>query len=110
MSLAPGLTHAQSDPTNLLGQINTITTAVPFLIISPDARAGGMGDAGCASSADANSIHWNPAKLAWVEKKLGFAVSYTPWLRNLVPDINLAYVSFYDKLKGDQTIGASLRY
>jgi hypothetical protein len=110
MFLAPGLTHAQSDPANLLGQINTITTAVPFLIISPDARAGGMGDAGCASSADANSIHWNPAKLAWVEKKLGFAVSYTPWLRNLVPDINLAYVSFYDKLKGEQTIGASLRY
>ncbi len=107
--LLPGASHAQ-DNSNLLGQINTITTAVPFLIISPDARAGGMGDAGVASSADANSIHWNPSKLAFVEKKLGFAVSYTPWLRELVPDINLAYVSFYNKLKNDQTIGASLRY
>ncbi len=101
----------QEDKTNLLGQINTITTAVPFLIISPDARAGGMGDAGVASTPDANAIHWNPAKLAFVEKKIGFSISYTPWLRNLVPDINLAYVSFYNKLKSnDQTIGASLRY
>ena len=105
----PGISQAQ-DKTNLLGQLNTITTAVPFLIISPDARAGGMGDAGVASSPDANSIHWNPSKLAFVEKKIGFAISYTPWLRKLVPDINLAYVSFYNKLKGDQTIGASLRY
>jgi hypothetical protein len=107
--LLPGISTAQ-DQSNLLGQINTITTAVPFLIISPDARAGGMGDAGVASSADVNSIHWNTAKLAFVEKKMAFGVSYTPWLRKLVPDINLAYVSFYDKLKGDQTIAASLRY
>ncbi|MBL0342304.1 MAG: type IX secretion system outer membrane channel protein PorV [Bacteroidetes bacterium] len=105
----PRTSQAQ-DQTNLLGQLNTITTAVPFLIISPDARAGGMGDAGVASSPDANSIHWNPSKLAFVEKKMGFSISYTPWLRQLVPDINLAYVSFYNKLKGDQTIGASLRY
>lgn len=109
INLNPGISLAQ-DKSNLLGQLNTITTAVPFLIISPDARAGGMGDAGVASAPDANSIHWNPAKLAFVDKKLGFAVSYTPWLRKLVPDINLAYVSFYDKLKNDQTIGASLRY
>src|SRR5688572_5435601 len=109
--LLPGASNAQTnDNSNLLGQINTITTAVPFLIISPDARAGGMGDAGVASSPDANSIHWNASKLAFVDKKLGFAVSYTPWLRKLVPDINLAYVSFYNKLKNDQTIGASLRY
>jgi hypothetical protein len=107
--LLPGSSNAQ-DNSNLLGQINTITTAVPFLIISPDARAGGMGDAGVASYADANSIHWNPSKLAFVEKKMGFAVSYTPWLRQLVPDINLAYVAGYAKLKGEQTIGASLRY
>jgi hypothetical protein len=106
----PGIVTAQ-DQSNLLGQLNTITTAVPFLSISPDARAGGMGDAGVAASPDANSIHWNPSKLALVEKKIGFAISYTPWLRNLVPDINLAYVSFYNKLKsGDQAIGASLRY
>jgi hypothetical protein len=107
--ITPGRSNAQ-DQSNLLGQLNTITTAVPFLIISPDARAGGMGDAGVASSADVNSIHWNPSKLAFVENKMGVSISYTPWLRKLVPDINLAYVSFYNKLKGDQTIGASLRY
>src|ERR1035437_8926931 len=53
----------------LTGGINTITTAVPFLMIAPDARAGGMGDAGVATSADANSIHWNASKLAFVDKQ-----------------------------------------
>lgn len=110
LAMLPGMTKAQVDQSNLLGQINTITTAVPFLIISPDARAGGMGDLGVSSSPDANAIHWNPSKLAFVDKKMGFSISYTPWLRKLVPDINLAYVSFYNKLKGDQTLGASLRY
>jgi hypothetical protein len=95
---------------SLLGQVNTITTAVPFLLISPDARAGGMGDNGAATSPDANSIHWNPAKLAFVEKDIGFSVSYTPWLRELVNDINLAYLSGYKKLKGDQTVALSLLY
>lgn len=110
LAMLPGMTKAQVDQSNLLGQINTITTAVPFLIISPDARAGGMGDVGVSSSPDANAIHWNPSKLAFVDKKMGFSISYTPWLRKLVPDINLAYVSFYNKLKGEQTLGASLRY
>ena len=105
-----GSTFAQYNRDELLGQLNTITTAVPFLIISPDARAGGMGDAGVASSGDVNSIHWNPAKLAFMKEKMAFGVSYTPWLRKLVPDINLAYVSFAKQLKGDQAIGASLRY
>ncbi|MFI5218520.1 MAG: type IX secretion system outer membrane channel protein PorV [Bacteroidia bacterium] len=101
---------AQTDPTNLLGQINTITTAVPFLMISPEARAGGMGDAGVASSPDINSQHWNPAKYAFIEKKGGISISYTPWLRQLVDDINLAYVSGYTKLKNDQALALSLRY
>jgi hypothetical protein len=81
-------------------------------MISPDARAGGMGDVGVATSADGASIHWNPGKLAFVENKMGFAVSYTPWLRALVPDINLAYVSGYGKIgkKGNQTLAGSLRY
>jgi hypothetical protein len=104
------LSFGQTDQTNLLGQINTITTAVPFLMISPEARAGGMGDAGVASSADANSIHWNTAKLAFIEKSFGFSVSYTPWLRQLVNDINLSYLSAYKKLKNDQTLAGSLRY
>jgi hypothetical protein len=92
------------------GSINTITTAVPLLMISPDARAGALGDAGGALSPDANSIHWGAAKLAFIEGKSGISLSYIPWLRNLVPDINLGYLSFYKKLKKRQTIGGSLRY
>lgn len=93
-------------------QLNTITTAVPFLMISPDARAGAMGDVGAATDPDGASIHWNPSKMAFVENKMGFAVSYTPWLRALVPDINLAYISGYGKIgkKGMQTLSGSLRY
>jgi hypothetical protein len=114
--LVAGTTQAQTIGTDQLSgydpatSINTVTTAVPFLMISPDARSGALGDAGGALSPDANSIHWNMAKLAFVKKKAGFSVSYTPWLRALVPDINLAYLSFYNKLKGDQAISASLRY
>ncbi|MBK5285090.1 MAG: type IX secretion system outer membrane channel protein PorV [Bacteroidia bacterium] len=95
---------------SLLGQTNTITTAVPFLLIAPDARAGAMGDAGVASSPDANSIHWNPAKLAFVDKDFGVSLSYTPWLRALVPDIYVGYLAGYKKLKNDQTLGISLMY
>lgn len=93
-------------------QINTITTAVPFLLISPDSRSGAMGDAGVAISPDANSIHWNPAKLVFIEpiKDVGFSMSYSPWLRALVNDINLAYLAGYKRLDRFSTIGASLRY
>ncbi|MFT4595679.1 MAG: hypothetical protein ACI9LA_000242 [Bacteroidia bacterium] len=93
-------------------QLNTITTAVPFLMIGPDARAGAMGEVGAATDPDGSSIHWNPAKMAYIPTKMGFSVSYTPWLRALVPDINLAYISGYGKIgkKGLQTISGSLRY
>ncbi|MFZ1686712.1 MAG: type IX secretion system outer membrane channel protein PorV [Flavobacteriales bacterium] len=92
-------------------RLNTITTAVPFLMISPDSRAGGMGDAGVAVSPDANAIHWNPSKLAFAEDEMELSISYSPWLRNLVPDMNLAYLSFYKKLANKRSaIGASLRY
>lgn len=94
----------------LSGQVNTVTTAVPFLMIGPDSRAGAMGDAGVATSPDANSIHWNPAKLAFIDKKFGMSLSYTPWLRNLVNDINLAYLTGYYKVGKDQTVAASLKY
>ncbi len=93
------------------GFMNTITTAVPFLMISVDSRAGGMGDAGVAVSPDANSIHWNPSKLAFAEKAGEFSISYSPWLRKLVPDMSLAYVTGYKKLANDRSaIGGSLRY
>ena len=95
---------------SLLGQINTITTAVPFLQIAPDSRAGGMGDYGVATSPDPNSIHWNASKLAFIEKNGGFSISYTPWLHALVNDISLAYISGYKKLKNDQAIAGSLLY
>ena len=95
---------------SLLGQINTITTAVPFLQIAPDSRAGGMGDYGVATTPDPNSIHWNASKLAFIEKTGGFSISYTPWLHALVNDISLAYISGYKKLKNDQAIAGSLLY
>ncbi len=92
------------------GYLNTITTAVPFLIISPDARAGGMGDVGVASSPDAMSLHWNPAKYAFVEDDFGASVSYTPWLKSLIPDINLSYLSLYTKRSNNEVLAFSLRY
>lgn len=98
---------------DLLGQdekVNTITTAVSFLTIAPDARSGALGDAGVASAPDGSSIHWNPAKLAFIEKDMGFSISYTPWLRALVDDINLSYLGFFKKIDEDQAIGASLLY
>jgi hypothetical protein len=92
-------------------QLNTITTAVPFLMISPDSRAGGMGDGGVAVSPDVNAIHWNPAKLAFAEHDAEFFMSYSPWLRNLVPDMSLAYLAGYKRLANKTSaIGGSLRY
>lgn len=91
-------------------QYNTITTAVPFLRISPDSRAGGMGDAGVSTTPDVNSIHWNSAKLAFMEEGQALSLSYTPWLSRLVPDINLAYLSYYKSLGRRQALGVSMRY
>lgn len=91
------------------GEISTITTAVPFLMIAPDARSSGLGDAGAATTADANSIYWNASKLAFIKKEMGVSLSYTPWMRALVPDMNLAYVSAYKKL-GKQTLALSVKY
>lgn len=95
---------------SLLGQLNTITTAVPFLLIAPDSRSGGMGEVGVATSADPNSIHWNASKLATADKNLGVSISYSPWLRALVNDISLAYISAYKKFTKDQALGFALRY
>lgn len=91
-------------------QLNTITTAVPVLMICPDSRAGGMGETGVATSTDANSMHWNPSKYAFAERSGGVSMSYTPWLKNLVPDINLAYLSAFKKINNGQTIAMSMRY
>lgn len=77
------------------GQVRAITTAVPFLLICPDSRSGALGEAGVTIADNANAIYWNPSILAFSSKKYGFATNYTPWLRNIVPDINHAYVPAY---------------
>lgn len=105
-----GTTSKALTTQELSGRVNTITTAVPFLMICPDSRQGGMGEVGAATPADGNSIHWNVAKMAFSEKKSGAAISVTPWLKQLVPDIYLYYVSGYSKISKTQAIGASLRY
>ena len=107
-SSGSNLAGQESDFSNL--DLNTITTAVPFLLIAPDARGGAMGDIGVATSPDANSIHWNPAKLAFSEKDMGVSMAYTPWLRNLVGDISLSYLSFFKKIDDKQAFATSLRY
>ena len=105
-----GQTSFVQSNSTLSKKLNTITTAVPFLLISPDARGGGLGDAGVSSSADANSMHYNPAKFAFIDKDFGFAVSYSPWLRKLVNDINLAYLGGYKRINNRQVLAMSLRY
>ena len=92
------------------GNLNTITTAVPFLLISPDSRAGAMGDVGVATTPDASSMHWNPAKLSFTQDDIGISVSIVPWLRELVPDINLQYIGGFYKLNDNDAIGYELRY
>ncbi|MBW4889831.1 type IX secretion system outer membrane channel protein PorV [Mucilaginibacter sp. HMF5004] len=87
-----------------------ITTAVPFLNIGPDARSGGLGEAGVALSPDGNSAFWNPSKLAFVDEPTKISLSYSPWMRRVFPDVNLAYLSFLNKIDDRNTIGASLRY
>lgn len=91
-------------------QLNTITTAVPFIIITPDSRSGAMGDVGCALSPDANSIFWNTSKLVFSKEKAEFSASYSPWLRQLVDDIHLSYISGYGKVGDRHAVGGAIRY
>ncbi|GAB4240817.1 MAG: type IX secretion system outer membrane channel protein PorV [Ekhidna sp.] len=89
---------------------NPISVAVPFISFAPDSRASAMGDVGVATSPDVNSVHWNNAKLAFVDTDLGFAFSYSPWLGNIVDDMSLNYLSFQKKIDQVQAFGASFRY
>ena len=103
--------HAQEiAPYELGGQINVVHVAVPFLTVAPDSRSGAMGDAGIAIRPDVYSMHWNPAKYAFIDDDFGAAFSYTPWLRNLIDDINLAYLSGYKRIDNYQVLAASLTY
>jgi len=113
LSLMTGVSTQALAQSNINGSnVNTITTAVPFLRISPDARSGAMGDVGIAISPDANAQYWNVAKLPFSDKKFGISATYTPWLKDLVPDIFLAYVAGFAKFGTDdnQAISGSLRY
>lgn len=91
--------------------INVVTTAVPFLRISPDARSGGMGDVGVATIPDANSCFWNQAKYPFAESKSAISATYTPWLKSLdLNDVYLASLAGYYHIDELQSISASLRY
>jgi len=92
------------------GAQNIVSTAVPFLNIAPESRGGGLGDAGAATSPDMNSQHWNPAKYAFIDGSMGVTFSFTPWLRELVNDINMYYLAYYYRLGDMQTLSSSLRY
>lgn len=112
------LAQAQFDPipgcvTDANGDClpNTLLSAMPFLRIIPDARAGAMGDTGIATSADGGAMHFNASKLVFAEEEQGLSATYTPWLRDLgLQDVYLAYLSGYKQLDDLQTIGASLRF
>ena len=92
------------------GELNAIQTVVPFLTIAPDSRAGAMGDVGAATTPDIYSMHWNPAKYAFIDGEGGVGISYSPWLRTLVPDINIAYLGGYYRLDDKQVLSATLLY
>ncbi|MBR3608916.1 MAG: type IX secretion system outer membrane channel protein PorV [Bacteroidales bacterium] len=106
--------YAQKEKVEFANKFNPVTTGVTSLNIAPDARGGGLGDLGVATDPDVNSQFWNPAKYAFTESRGGLAVSYTPWLRKLVNDINLAYVAGYWKFgrygNDPQALSATLRY
>lgn len=108
--------HALAQPTGGSGvtdndlQLNTITTSLPFMAITPDSRAGGMGDAGTALSANSTSVYWNTSLLSFAKEKSEVSLSYTPWLRQLTNDIHLSYLAGYKQLNKIHSIGGALRY
>lgn len=91
-------------------QLNTITTALPFMAITPDSRAGGMGDAGTALSPTSTSVYWNTSMISFAKEKSELSLSYTPWLRQLTNDIHLSYLAFYYKVNRLHSVGGALRF
>ena len=108
--LLAGGSYAQNSIVGKSYAPNVITTAVPFLSISPDARGGAMGDCGVASTPDVYSMHYNAAKYVHMEDKLSFGLGYSPWLRNLVTDMNLAYLAGAYKINDRSAVAGTLRY
>ena len=91
-------------------QLNPVNYGVTSLAIAPDARAGGLGDVGAATDPDVNSQYWNPAKYPFCISRAGFSLNYTPWLRRLVNDIDLANITGYYRLGEYDALSGSLRY
>lgn len=89
---------------------SVITSSAPFLTISPDARHAALGEAGVASSADANASYWNPGKLVHITSAYGGSLSYTPWLGKIVNDMDIVYLSGFYKITREQVVSASLKY
>ena len=114
--IAVSITFSFAQPTGGNGvtddqlQLNTITTALPFMAITPDSRAGGMGDAGSALSPSSSSIYWNTSILSFSEQTSEVSLSYTPWLRQLTNDIHLSYLSAYYKINETHSVGGALRF
>ena len=107
----PNLLWAQDETEQeIIDTFTPITTGVSFLTVAPDARGGGLGDVGAATAPDANSQYWNPAKYAFISAEGGASISYVPWLRKLVSDIDLISASGYYKIKDVQTVAASFRF
>ncbi|MEJ5961211.1 type IX secretion system outer membrane channel protein PorV [Pedobacter immunditicola] len=106
LSIIAGLIFLSALHSGVKAQVS----AVPFLLHSPDSRTSSMGEAGVALGSDANSLSNNPSKLAFADQTYGFSLSYNPWLKALVSDINLGYVSSFYKLSERNTLGASIRY
>ena len=93
-----------------LDMFNPVNTSVTSQMIAPDARAAGMGDVGAATDPDVNSQYWNPAKYPFCISRAGVSLNYTPWLRQLVSDMDLAYLSGYYRIGDYSAVSASLRY
>lgn len=102
--------NAQDLPKKNLGDPNPITTAAPFLLITPDARAGGMGDVGVATSPDANSLHHNPAKFSFMDSQYKVGIIYTPWLRELTNDVFLGGFTVANRINDRSAWAGSLKY
>jgi hypothetical protein len=102
-------TH-NATPTGSDDSFRAITTATPFLTISPDARQAALGDAGVAATPDANAAYWNPAKLVFIEHTYGGALSYTPWLGKITNDMWISYLTGFYKITREQVIAVGFKY
>ncbi len=110
LSVSAAVAQGNPPPPTLIGQDNAITTAVPFLVISPDARHAALGDAGVATSPDANSAWWNPGKLAFIDYKYGGTLSVSPWLGKIVNDMYVSYLAGFYRFSREQAVAFGIKY